>query len=116
MSPLNEFQKREVKQLMLVAREYLRSGEPTGFRDGVMSETKAAFMHGSLTVYLVAEGGSTSMIAAIYARKSTDQNLPNEEKSVTRQLERARAGTVVRTQKQEGWIRRQLEGLDGGRA
>ena len=34
------------------------------------------------------------MIAAIYARKSTDQNVPAEETSVTRQL----------------------EGLDGGRA
>jgi site-specific DNA recombinase len=31
------------------------------------------------------------MIAAIYARKSTDQNLPDEEKSVTRQVERATA-------------------------
>jgi site-specific DNA recombinase len=31
------------------------------------------------------------MIAAIYARKSTDQNLPDEEKAVTRQVERARA-------------------------
>jgi DNA invertase Pin-like site-specific DNA recombinase len=31
------------------------------------------------------------MIAAIYARKSTNQNLPDEEKSVTRQVERARA-------------------------
>ena len=31
------------------------------------------------------------MIAAIYARKSTDQNLPDEEKAVTRQMERARA-------------------------
>lgn len=31
------------------------------------------------------------MIAAIYSRKSTDQNVPDEEKSVTRQLERARA-------------------------
>jgi DNA invertase Pin-like site-specific DNA recombinase len=31
------------------------------------------------------------MIAAIYARKSTDQNLPDEEKSVTRQVEHARA-------------------------
>jgi site-specific DNA recombinase len=31
------------------------------------------------------------MIAAIYARKSTDQNVPDEEKSVTRQIERARA-------------------------
>ena len=30
-------------------------------------------------------------IAAIYARKSTDQNIADEEKSVTRQLERARA-------------------------
>jgi hypothetical protein len=27
------------------------------------------------------------MIVAIYARKSTDQNLPDEEKSVTRQIE-----------------------------
>jgi hypothetical protein len=34
------------------------------------------------------------VIAAIYGRKSTDQNVPDEEKSVTRQL----------------------EGLDGGRA
>ena len=31
------------------------------------------------------------MIAAIYARKSTDQNIADEEKSVTRQVERARA-------------------------
>src|SRR5262244_1994792 len=31
------------------------------------------------------------MIAAIYARKSTDQNVSDEEKSVTRQIERARA-------------------------
>jgi DNA invertase Pin-like site-specific DNA recombinase len=31
------------------------------------------------------------MIAAIYARKSTDQNLPDEEKSVTRQVEHATA-------------------------
>jgi len=28
------------------------------------------------------------MIAAIYARKSTDQNIADEEKSVTRQVER----------------------------
>jgi hypothetical protein len=31
------------------------------------------------------------MIAAISARKSTDQNLPDEEKSVTRQVDHARA-------------------------
>src|SRR5262245_65832879 len=31
------------------------------------------------------------MIAAIYARKSTDQNVADEEKSVTRQVELARA-------------------------
>jgi DNA invertase Pin-like site-specific DNA recombinase len=31
------------------------------------------------------------MIAAIYVRKSTDQNLPDAEKSVTRQVEHARA-------------------------
>jgi len=31
------------------------------------------------------------MIAAIYARKSNDQNLPDKEKAVTRQVERARA-------------------------
>lgn len=31
------------------------------------------------------------MIAAVYARKSTDQNVGDEEKSVTRQVERARA-------------------------
>jgi DNA invertase Pin-like site-specific DNA recombinase len=30
------------------------------------------------------------MIAAIYARKSTDQNVADEEKSVTRQVDRAR--------------------------
>ena len=29
------------------------------------------------------------MIAAIYARKSTDQNVADEEKSVTRQVDRA---------------------------
>jgi hypothetical protein len=28
------------------------------------------------------------MIAAIYARKSTDQNVPDEAKAVTRQVER----------------------------
>jgi len=31
------------------------------------------------------------MIAANYARKSTDQNIADEEKSVTRQVESARA-------------------------
>ena len=31
------------------------------------------------------------MNAAIYARKSTDQNIADEEKSVTRQVERTRA-------------------------
>ncbi len=31
------------------------------------------------------------MIAAIYARKSNDQNLPDVEKSVTRQVERGTA-------------------------
>ena len=30
------------------------------------------------------------MIAAIYALKSTDQHIADEEKSVTRQIERAR--------------------------
>jgi DNA invertase Pin-like site-specific DNA recombinase len=30
------------------------------------------------------------LIAAIYARKSTEQNVADEEKSVTRQVERAR--------------------------
>ena len=38
------------------------------------------------------------MIAAIYARKSTDQNAPDEEKSVTRQIERARAYALAK-----GW-------------
>jgi DNA invertase Pin-like site-specific DNA recombinase len=32
-----------------------------------------------------------AMIAAVYARKSTDQNLPDAEKSVTRQVEHATA-------------------------
>src|SRR5262249_10310395 len=36
-------------------------------------------------------GRSAVVIAAIYARKSTDQNIADEEKSVTRQVERARA-------------------------
>jgi DNA invertase Pin-like site-specific DNA recombinase len=31
------------------------------------------------------------MIAAIYARKSTEQNVGDDEKSVTRQIEQARA-------------------------
>jgi hypothetical protein len=31
------------------------------------------------------------MIAAVYARKSNDQNLPDAEKSVTRKVERATA-------------------------
>ena len=34
------------------------------------------------------------MIAAIYARKSTDQNLPDAEKSVTRQVEHAFSDSV----------------------
>ncbi len=38
-------------------------------------------------------------IAAIYARKSNDQNLPDEEKSVTRQVERARAYAA-----RQGWV------------
>jgi DNA invertase Pin-like site-specific DNA recombinase len=39
------------------------------------------------------------MIAAIYARKSTDQNgLANDEKSVTRQIEHAKAYAA-----QKGW-------------
>jgi hypothetical protein len=37
----------------------------------------------------MAEG--VGMIAAIYARKSTDQNITDEEKSVTRQVEHAKA-------------------------
>jgi hypothetical protein len=32
-----------------------------------------------------------SVIAAIYARKSTDQNVPDAEKSVTRQIQHATA-------------------------
>ena len=35
-------------------------------------------------------GGGKPLIAAIYARKSTEQNVADEEKSVTRQVERAR--------------------------
>jgi DNA invertase Pin-like site-specific DNA recombinase len=38
------------------------------------------------------------MIAAIYARKSTDQNITDKEKSVTRQVESARAYTS-----RKGW-------------
>jgi DNA invertase Pin-like site-specific DNA recombinase len=38
-------------------------------------------------------------IAAIYARKSNDQNLPDEEKSVTRQVERAHAYAA-----RQGWV------------
>jgi DNA invertase Pin-like site-specific DNA recombinase len=38
------------------------------------------------------------MIAAVYARKSTDQNLPDAAKSVTRQIEHA---TAYATRK--GW-------------
>jgi DNA invertase Pin-like site-specific DNA recombinase len=38
------------------------------------------------------------MIAAIYARKSTDQNLPDREKSVTRQIEHATAYAI-----KKGW-------------
>jgi hypothetical protein len=37
----------------------------------------------------MAEG--VGMIAAIYARKSTDQNITDEENSVTRQVEHAKA-------------------------
>ncbi len=39
------------------------------------------------------------MIAAIYARKSTDQNVSDEEKSVARQIERARAYAA-----DKGWV------------
>lgn len=38
------------------------------------------------------------MIAAIYARKSTDQNVADEAKSVTRQIDRARAYAAAK-----GW-------------
>ena len=38
------------------------------------------------------------MIAVIYARKSTEQNVSDEEKSVTRQVEHARAYAV-----KKGW-------------
>jgi DNA invertase Pin-like site-specific DNA recombinase len=38
------------------------------------------------------------MTAAIYARKSTDQNVPDEEKSITRQIDRARAYAIAK-----GW-------------
>jgi hypothetical protein len=41
-------------------------------------------------------------IAAIYARKSNDQNLPDEEKSVTRQVERAPTPTP---RGRVGWCR-----------
>src|SRR5512143_3372013 len=36
-------------------------------------------------------GGAAPMIAAIYARKSTEQDAADEQKSVTRQVEHARA-------------------------
>jgi site-specific DNA recombinase len=39
------------------------------------------------------------MIAALYARKSTDQNVADEEKSVARQIERARAYAA-----DKGWV------------
>jgi DNA invertase Pin-like site-specific DNA recombinase len=39
------------------------------------------------------------LIAAVYARKSTDQNLPDPEKSVTRQVEHATAYAA-----RKGWI------------
>ena len=39
------------------------------------------------------------MIAAIYARKSTDQNVADEAKSVTRQIEHARAYATAK-----GWV------------
>src|SRR5262245_28461986 len=38
-----------------------------------------------------ARRGTTTVNSAIYARKSTDQNVSDEEKSVTRQIEHARA-------------------------
>lgn len=38
-----------------------------------------------------AHQSTTGRIAAVYARKSNDQNLRDEEKSVTRQIEHARA-------------------------
>ena len=36
------------------------------------------------------------MIAAIYARKSTDQNVADEEKSVTRQKEREKLAEYLK--------------------
>jgi DNA invertase Pin-like site-specific DNA recombinase len=41
-------------------------------------------------IYQRGEATGYRVIAAIYARKSTDQNIADEEKSVTRQVERAR--------------------------
>jgi site-specific DNA recombinase len=38
------------------------------------------------------------MIAAVYARKSTDQNVSDEEKSVARQVDHARAYAI-----RKGW-------------
>jgi len=68
------------------------------------------------------------MITAIYARKSTDQNIADEEKSVTRQVGRpaiiffdalgrptlepdALWLELEAREKTEAWLRRQLEGL-----
>ena len=37
------------------------------------------------------QAGRTMLAVAIYARKSTDQNIADEERSVTRHVERAKA-------------------------
>jgi len=49
MPSLDASQDREAAQLMLVAQEYLRRGDPSGIREVVMSETTAAFLRGRLT-------------------------------------------------------------------
>jgi hypothetical protein len=51
------------------------------------------------------------MIAAIYARKSTDQNLPDAEKSVTRQVDHA---TRYRRGHRERRTKRRAAAIDAG--
>jgi DNA invertase Pin-like site-specific DNA recombinase len=50
------------------------------------------------------------VIAAVYAHKSTEQNTSDEEKSVTRQIEHARAYAM-----KKGWTVDETSSRDRGR-
>src|SRR5262245_45507219 len=65
------------------SRQDIRRG---GFRLGAQTRDM-----GGHSLAVSEPAGAAAVIAAIYARKSNEQNAPEEERSVTAQVERARA-------------------------